>query len=205
MDTSFRAVSWGISSLVLTLTLVGCVTDRNVRPVKEERPVTMFDNYFLRMSGLAIDTFTVAAFVCRLDFKNKVPDTSNFDHIPILVIDSFCFEGACLEEDHCRSTISHAEMDREMDKREGRKPYTSPYPDDLGWGREEGYLFPSGYRVRKALRLPVGCKDQQIVVVVHARLIDRTSGEVIAQDAKRVRFEVKGEKRWFNAYGRPQN
>lgn len=171
----------------------GCAKFRRFTPVSEAQPVTMFGLYELDMGGAAVDGKRVCTFSCYVRFVDEIPVTANTDSIPIFVIDSFCFQGECLDSDCCNRPRSGHDLSLKM-QRERRLFFDAPkITDDLSDGG--GYLVPTDYSVWENIDLPITCVDNDITVLIHARLIDRVTGEEIARESKRVPFLIKKYKR----------
>jgi len=165
-----------------------------MRPEKEDKKIVMFDRYVLKLDGAGSETSTRVNMVCQVDFLKKVPLSTDFDSIPIFVIDSFCFVGSCLDSSFCLVPRSGYEKDTSSFSSEDyprKRVYEGRvFPEDLYWG--ERYIYPTGYYLdgpRKA-PIPLKCKDHSIDMVIHVRLVDRVSGGIIARKAREVKLNV---------------
>lgn len=176
--------SYGVAAF-LALISNACYSYLQFRPISDERPITMFGRYKVDIEGIAD---MAHALHCNLDFITPSFDTSNIDTIPLFLVDSLCFEGACLEHSFCRRLQGRFLSDTEF-----RSGWSGPPRRELGHDLVLCWmgLFPVGYVLRDTLGMPPSCRDRDISVWIHARLIDRVTGQVVAQESKRVQFEIK--------------
>ncbi len=153
----------------------------------------MFGRYRLEISGTGSPLHNV---YCDLEFLSPTTDTSNIDTIPVFVIDSYCFEGTCLDSSFCRRPGTYWDDVRESLVK-GKKPYHKLLiGDDLNFGLPRG-LWPNGFHFSDTLVLSETCKDRDVSVVINARLFDRVSGKEIARESKRVQFRISKRWVWF--------
>ena len=176
------------------------VTFRNIRPSKEHRPVVMFNRYLLKLEGGALAGDTTINFSCDVDFVEKVRIESGYDSIPIFVIDSFCFSGECLNSSICHTPFNNVQFNEYMVETVGL-PYrhvNKRFPEDLTWN--DKYILPTDYSLVKTqiVTVPLACKDKNMTVTLFARLLDRTTGKLIAEEVRTVEFDI-----WNRTYFRP--
>lgn len=202
-----RIVIWRYWSLVLvsvsfSIAQLGCatITYRNIRPIKEHRPVVMFNRYLLKLEGGALAGDTTITFSCDVDFVEKVRIESGYDSIPIFIIDSLCFSGECLNSSICHTPFDDGEYDRYVTDARGFPDLVmkSRFPDDLKWS--DKYILPVGYSLvdTQIVIVPLACKDKNITVTLFAKLLDRATGNLIAEETLAVKFDI-----WNRTYFRP--
>ncbi len=188
-----------LAFMAVTLLLcVGCYKWVDFSPVKEEQPVTMFDRYKLKFYGsTAVEESPERQyFLCRVSFLKSVPRDADISTIPIFVIDSFCFEGTCLDSMICHRPHSSYEYD--LFRRYERSPEDYAADDLMIFGKE---LLPSNYYVYDPesrslwLGIPATCTGRDVVVEIRASLLDRVTAQVIARESKRVQFLIKKKSR----------
>lgn len=128
----FRPVLMIFLIAVVAACCLDCFSSRVVfEPVKEERPVHLLGRYTLDILGFAEESYN---FRCRVSFLGGHPDTMHIDTIPVLVIDSVCFEGRCLDKPRCYRLESHHEWILELQKQgyfRNYKPDPSKYWQSL--------------------------------------------------------------------------
>lgn len=150
----------------------GCWESRQiVRPIRSERNVQMFGRYSLDIHGLGEEPFPL---ICDISFLQKHGANSQIDSIPVFVIDSFCFEGACLSYRWCVAPKISSLGSR------------SNLPDIVV---TDGKIVPYGYYAANAV--PPECNDSEFRVGIHARLLDRKTGALIGSELKVVRLKGK--------------
>ncbi len=176
-----------LSLLMLSIIPSGCTiyTQKDFIPVEIPRPVTLFDRYALRMIGCKQHIYN--DLVLYIDYLDPVPDTTPLQSLPILVIDSLYFEGACMDSLVCCKPISHYDELYSMSNTTGIDIYFAA-KDILR--RDEQYI-PDGGSIRQISWWPKACNNQNVFVTIHARLLDRSTGQIIAQESKRVEYFVK--------------
>ena len=186
--------------LVGVILLTGCcpiwtrtVPVRVFKAVESQQPLTMFDKYLLDPKSASDSAVSHCLFQCFVSFVEDVPANVPHDSIPIFVVDSFCFEGACLDSSFCIVPIGYAEYDRRLvEVGRLRPPRKSQLHNlDLAWDKDR--IWPSGFIIWDGIELPVDCASLDVTVVIHARLLDRPSGREIAREARRVPL---ARKRW---------
>lgn len=183
---------------LLTCVVVGCLTSCSVvwrlRPVKTELPVILFDKYTLQMAGGTMgDTSQNHVLYIEVNLKSKITDTTNYDTIPIFLLDSICLEGICLDSEYCASPKYYADSRKADDERFAFKP---PRAYDLWFDGNQ--LRVAGFSFPDRLNISVNCRDEGVAVITFARLIDRVTGDLIATEAKRVQFRLKRGKVWLD-------
>jgi hypothetical protein len=164
---------------------------KQLTPAESKEPAVLFDQYILEMYGKADSADSQYSFLCDVEFVEKVPKSTPRDSIPVFLIDSFCFEGACLEQSYCDVPIGFHEYELRMSKIRGYPSITSPVDTDLTWSHK--YYLPLGFLVWDRIELPMKCEDKGVAVMIHARLLDRLSGDELARESLRVPFEIKWE------------
>ena len=183
--------------LLLLMICWGCTARWYFKPVKSERPVTMFNGkYVLKMFGVqGASHSSISEFINSVELIGFATDAQliSLDTIPIFALDSVCFEGGCLDPAFCRrptliiedymqlnedSSVSFLELSEKQYPHWKRKLVWPP-----------GSLF-SGYNIR----VPLSCEDQSVFVLFYARLINRNSGKTISKEVKSVIFEVRMSK-----------
>jgi hypothetical protein len=196
-DASVRAATRRFLSVIvfcilldLALSLAGCtvVTRRSISLHGSDKSVGMFGRYRLTVEGVCQDTFNQVYFT--LAFGTPISDTGVVDTIPILVMDSVCLSGECLGADVCRRPESWLE-------RAKRYPGLSsePYhPPDLwhAWGK----LEPGGFDIEWRPAVPLPCYGSTLTCQVFARLVDRVSGDTIAEEVTKFLVKVRKWSRW---------
>jgi len=174
----------------MTTLIIACcqscfiVNYAHFRPIESERPVMMFETYELEMGSSAASRYSLKTFSCNVIFRGEIPSGTNFDTIPIFVIDSLCFEGTCLIGNSC------VDNTRDSLHKYGRL--------------QGGFLFSSNPRRNEDLpfqnyyiysysgfEIPIECENQEIFVVTYARLIDRITRDELARESKRTQFQLK--------------
>lgn len=183
-------IVWAFLTGIAITCLTGCTVVWSLRPVKTELPVILFDRYILDMDGgTEGDTSQTHLLYIDVNFKSKITDTSNYDTIPIFLLDSICLEGNCLDFEYC--AIPKSDVDSRK-KRVERFAYKPPRAYDLWFDgkrlRVMGFSFPD------ELNISVNCRDEGLAMITFARLIDRVTGDLIATEAKRVQFGMKRSK-----------
>lgn len=200
-----KAGALGLSRCFLLLSallLVGCypwTLIRDFHPLKTEKPVIMFDKYVLDMYGHSDSTESSCTFECGVKFVKRMPATVPFGSVPIFTIDSFCFEGRCLESVYCRAPIGFDELAKRRSQQSGYPPYKPQASNtDIGW--DEEHIWPYGFVIWEDIQLPMGCEDRDVDVIVHACLVDRANGQVIGRESKRVPFVIKWGRSYYNTF-----
>jgi len=127
----------------------------------------------------------------------------NVDTIPILMLDSVCFEGDCIDNNICGEYVSLRERkydaslfvnDPNADL--GKNLFT----EDLFYTNERGKekkVDPLGFYVPGGIPLPLECLNNKGITIIYSRLIDRITGETIDQEAKVIQFELKKKLKWY--------
>lgn len=176
------------------LCLIGCYTSRCVlfSPVKQEQPITMFNSYSLKIEGVITG---VAILDITVSFFDKMTDTSNLAAIPVFTIDSICCHGSCLDSAFCERPNTWSE-----ERAAGRFipvewGYVLLVDSGAGWAQDlwygEGKIVPSGFFLLSATPFHLSCADSSVSVDIHARLLDRETGQERARETKSLRFLVK--------------
>ena len=174
--------------LMATLILASCqscfmVNYAHFRPIESEPPVMMFETYELDMGSSAPSRYSLKHFSCNVIFRGKIPSGTNFDTIPIFVVDSICFEGACLIGNICVDTTRDS-VYQYSGLRSGF--LFSAYPR-----RHEDLPFHMFYiNSYSGFEIPMECENQEIFVVTYARLIDRITRNELARESKSTQFQL---------------
>jgi hypothetical protein len=189
-----------ILGIVLYLCLLicqsGCVTYRVLHLVEEEKPVTLFNRYELNIRGGAVDDIGFTVLI-HPEFIDTITDTMNVDTIPILMIDTICFECDYMDDLNCirMLTTQEAKQKRVADDviSDVNPQNVSPrIRDDLNYRAGELHVLGfDGYPHRAKLSI----KCQFVNAIFTARLIDRVSGEEIARETKTVRIRIDRSRR----------
>lgn len=157
-------------------------------PLKGQTPIILFGNYLVDMHGYAAGGHN---FYCDFAFVHITGDTTNLDTIPVLILDSICFRGACLNGDFCLNPTSWFDQDQES-IRKGHGQYHS---HGLIRGRDlyyvAGRVVPGGYSLMNAYRLSEKCDKNDVIVVLWVRMLERVTGKEIARESKIVQFRIK--------------
>jgi hypothetical protein len=179
-----------ILGIVLFLGLIicqsGCAYWIHLDITEDQKPVTLFDRYELDIVGHGIDDSLFNVSV-HLDFINAITDTMNIADIPILMIDTICFEFELMDNTSCIGMLTSLEADKKLlgdgviDKvRQGIR-------DDLRYSG--GELQPLGFEdYPQRAYIPKQCQFADAIFT--ARLIDRVTGKEIARETKTVRFSI---------------
>ncbi len=188
-----RSIALSLVGFIAVICCAGCrwQTTREFRPMAEENPMIMFDQYRLDIHGYASGLHNIECDVYTVD---SVPATTNIDSIPIFTIDSMCFTGSCLDSQLCCSPESHSEAAERL-YRLGLNGYSEPDTDpgkDLRF--RSGRIEHEGFSLSGVLKLPDSCKGQDVIVEIRARLVNRITGETIAAERKRVQFYIDKRK-----------
>ncbi|MCH9032354.1 MAG: hypothetical protein IIB00_08865 [candidate division Zixibacteria bacterium] len=194
-----KVVTWRFWSLVFvsvsfSITQLGCatITFRNIRPIKEHRPVIIFDRYLLDLEGSAIEGDSTIGFYCDVDFVEKVRSETDFDSIPIFIIDSLCFSGECLNSSFCHTLINDRDLNNYIFENRGLpfRRMLKRSNEDLNWDNK--YVWPTGYHLvdTQKVLVPLSCKDKNMTVKLFTRLLDRVSGQLIAEEVRTVEFDI---------------
>ena len=178
-------------SLVIILIQSSCswVTWREFNQIDGKEQFTIFDRYYLEILGNAHNEGDTCTFICEVDFINKIVDTTYYDTIPIFVIDSFCFEGDCLDFNYCQIIPENYDINTYMMEKGGVPIYEKKQPDDLYYSRYG--LNPSNYRRLPIMLISSRCTGNIVTITIHARLIDRVTGKNIIKESKKVKFKLK--------------
>jgi len=184
-------------SLVAWMFLVGCYPSVPIRVLTppQASELTLLDYYHITVWGVADDSTTGGWFECRVNFLQSVPKSTPLDRIPILTIDTVCFEGACIGDRRCYKPLSSYEYNKAL-VLQGKWPYKSSFdslPPDLAWNEEE--LLARGCVINYQPLLPLGCREDTLNVLIHARQNDRATGRLIRSEVKRMAVIVGRDKR----------
>jgi hypothetical protein len=176
----------GFLLILVMLICIGstCVsTTKYFEPIERERPVTLFGRYNLTIFAAASLNTTID---CYLNFSPIILETETIDTIPILSIDSLCIEGNCVGGNICYHSITLQEVWGES---EIRKRYKFKQDSDDIY-IYSGELYPVPYFFEK-ISIPDTCKDQDVVVWLHARLLDRKTKQLLKQESKKIQFQIR--------------
>lgn len=153
---------------------------------ESKQPLMLFGRYNLSIKAYTSEPFNL--FV-NLVFVNKVSALANTDTIPICIVDSLSFEGACLAKSIRLVMPSWYDIERDLE-RKGQSAYGWPYRDkDLYRTGQE--IVPGGYAMLHAWEWPKTCERNSVVTMnVYARILDRKTGAMIARDRATARYVV---------------
>jgi len=164
-----------------------------MEPADHKTPIIMFDRYRIGIWGVAEDSTTEGDLRFRVNFIEPVPRDANLDSIPVFIIDQACLSGSCLDSLLCFPAQNGYEVSRTYIPQDERDLWED-FPRDLAHGDE--YIFPSDYFTgTKRSFIPLRCKDDALTVTIHARLLDRLSGELIDSESKDVELIIRPDRR----------
>lgn len=174
----FRGASNILILLLMTIIQMGCGTYKSFKIAKEEKPVVLFERYTIDVTG-ATTADSLYGIEVAPHFIDPVPGTADINKIPVLTIDSLCFECTALSVPNCYKLAPMGDESK---------------PRDL-FTNTRGFLMPGTFRASEVAVIPANCRN--LVARFRARLTDRVTGEEIAQEWKTVILEVK-KRLYFN-------
>ena len=196
-EASSSGSIWTVCFVLVLLMLAGASCSirrwRDFKPVEKEEPVVLFGRYNVKLRGHASGPHTVE---CSVRFVNPLNDTMRIDTVPILVIDSMCFDGRCLDSTICL----HPTSSYEIDERYRQDPNTTCTHFGTYIGTDLQYIYlkqvqPVDYFLYNKLRLPEYCDSNDVYMILCARLLDRVTNKEITQEAKRIQFNIRSRRR----------
>ncbi len=169
---------------MIVITCGGCIgTLTNLRPIKSEPPIILFDRYHVKMGGGGDSLYSLD---CEVNFTSKVSDTTDIDSIPIFLVDSLCFEGECVDSTYCLAPDRWSEPDMSLYSKEIDTLYIHPAPDL--W-RVDHKIELRRFTFWRALNLR--CQNRPVWIDIHAVLVDRRTGNEMGRQSRRVQFAIK--------------
>lgn len=173
----------GVIVLVAVL-MVGCVPESWRRyPTSVDRTFSLFGIYevdctaYERLEGqLGVQ--------CKIYFLTAVPVGSNCDSLPILIMDKLQISDGCLTEPISFSMTALLSQDWYLAN--SRDSCLVENYEDL-W-KSGGVILPSGYYCAEHPVLPMGCTNSAYTLTLSARLIDRKTHLLIAQESIPIRY-----------------
>ncbi len=185
--------------LLTALSALGCGywVVHNFHRTDPVQPIELYGRYAMTIFGRYIDSSDSTVFRVYVDFVEPHEDTSMIDTIPILIVDSVSFVGACLT-DSVAYRLNNSDDIGERYYWEWRKTANprmwksfEPAPrfgGDLSWRTEK--LDPTDYEIRTRRLLPEKCDGRDLYVNVYFRELDRRTGAVLERDYRRFWFKV---------------
>lgn len=187
-----QTISVLLTFLFVLLTSVLCSCMGSIRvfdPLRSEMPVKLFNRYEIEFSGYEA---RASGFLMRFDvyFLTKISSESPISTIPILVIDSVCFSGACISVPVCRRMRSWKETVSKYPDFDHSWMYGRPLPGMDLWVRRE-VIIPTGYNLESGPYFAHACYGPSITAEINARLLDRATLTEIARETKTVKLEIR--------------
>ena len=167
MNQTRKRITLLVVCVFLSTCLPSCVYDYTwFRPADTKTPIVLFDCYSATFRGWAAGRHQL---ICNLEFSRTVTDTTLLDTIPILILDSICFSGECLDDAFCVKPASWHEQDQRR-FRHGRGHYRRE--SDLVREHDlyyiDGRLVPGGFDLWDDYRLPDICNKDDVSVTLKA-------------------------------------
>lgn len=178
-----------LTLLTLALLQVACLVNyRHLRPVGSEEPVMLLGKYYLDIGSvnstggpLSVHSW-MYGLDCDVIYRGELPDNTNYDTIPVFVMDSICFAGECLNENFCVGfPVSTNASTIRGTIRDSLSVYDSTGHEDLPFRR---------YSYTGDLGMPKACDGGEVLIGLYARLLDRVTFAEIARESKVVRFQM---------------
>jgi hypothetical protein len=190
-----------LCGVVTGLLLLSCRIKTWDEFVRDESaaPIVMFDRYsvdFWSIGWPGDNTFI------SFSYLRDIKDTTHLDTLPILVLDSICFAGTCLNNASCLRPTSWRESWKQRGKepeQDGvlylRKPRAClPLKyEDLFY--IEDMVVPQGYDQDIGYSIPRGCVGTTVTVTLKAHLLNRVTGQEIARETKEMPFMIQEKKK----------
>lgn len=175
--------------LILSFLQFSCMPKTiSVEPLRSEVPIQLFDRYELSLYGY---DSRGGGFILYCDpyFLTKVPEGTNSDSIPILIIDTMCFSADCLSDEVCLRLESWHQMDVRLGVPHNSFTHGEPMSGYDLWVRHE-VIIPSGFYTENSPYFLSNCYGSGITVEIKARILDRDTHMQVAKETKKVNFEI---------------
>jgi len=158
--------------------------------------LTLLGYYDIGLWGVAEDSGTDGWFEVEVEFIRSVPKDTPLNSVPILSMDSICFEAICIQERRCFVPLTSREAYKRWQRdHEGEYSFEmrfDMFPPDLMW--DDKAIHPGNFEIGKQPLLPLSCREDTVYVVLYARINDRATGSLIRSETKRVPLLVKKDK-----------
>lgn len=172
--------------LGLSICQSGCAYWIDVEITEDQKPVTLFDRYEVDIVGHGIDDSLYNVSV-HLDFIDAITDTMIIADLPILMIDTICFEFELTDNTSCIGMLTSLEADKKLLADGLISNVWQGIRDDLRYSG--GELQPLGFEgYPQRAYIPKECQFADAIFT--ARLIDRVTGKEITRETKTVRFSI---------------
>lgn len=205
MKSFFDSIITTFFCLLIIMFLVNCSSHKYLYLKNNSNQITLYDKYklsYVKAQGPLSDR-TYSIFI-ELDFIDPLfVKNLNVDTIPILMLDSICFEGDCIGNKLCGEFVSLREH-----KPDASLFVNDPNADlgkylftpDLFYTNERGKekkVDPLGFYVPGGINIPMECLNNKGTTILYSRLIDRVTGKTITSEAKQLQFNIKKKLKWY--------
>lgn len=194
-----RAVQSSLVVSVLVLTslialVMGCGIESwtELRASESKSPLTLFGRYSLHLRG---DCFDSCGIEIKLKFLQPVNDKTPLDSIPIVAVDSLCFEWVGNDAAYCRKSLWQYQLSLGCARvrTEGlEKDRTADLEIQNGTYQLMTMVMEGG------IHIPSGYANKPVRISIHARLLARRTSAELRRETRQLQCESKRRHRFYS-------